>query len=250
MKKIKDINYGLFNHPQQTLDIYLPEADEFPVFIYFHGGGLENGDKCGIQGMGEFLAERNIAFVSCNYRLYPHAIFPEFLRDAAAAVAWIYNNINNYGKATGFFVGGSSAGGYISMMLCFDKKYLAPHNIDPDNLDGFIHDAGQPTSHFNVLREQGIDSRRVIVDETAPIYFVKENPNYTNMLFIVSDNDMENRYEQTVLMLSTIKHFNGDTPQIKYKLMHGEHCQYVSDTHLKDNEFNKIVYEFITSTLA
>ena len=44
---------------------------------------------------------------------------------------------------------------------------------------GFIHDAGQPTSHFNVLKELGKDSKRIIVDETAPMYFVGMDETYS-----------------------------------------------------------------------
>ena len=247
MKTIKDINYGNTNHPDQVLDIHLPDAEEFPVFVYFHGGGIESGDK-EMPELTECLINKGIALVSCNYRMYPTAVYPEFIRDAACAVAWVKNNIENYGKVTKIFVGGSSAGGYLSMMLCFDKKYLSPYGIDPDTIDGFIHDAGQPTCHYNVLRERGLDTRRVIVDESAPVFHITENKNYPPMLFIVSDNDMENRYEQTKLLLSTIRHFNGELPQITLKEMHGTHCQYVHDLEYADHYvFGKIVTDYILS---
>ncbi len=43
MKKILDVCYS--PEHQQLLDIYLPDCESFPVFLYFHGGGLEAGDK-------------------------------------------------------------------------------------------------------------------------------------------------------------------------------------------------------------
>ena len=46
------------------------------------------------------------------------------------------------------------------MMLCFDKKYLGIHGIKPTDIAGFVHDAGQPTAHFNVLKSRRIDSRQ------------------------------------------------------------------------------------------
>ena len=64
------------------------------------------------------------------------------------------------------------------MMLCFDKKYLSLHGIDSDSVKGYIFDAGQVTSHFNVLKEKGKDPRSVIVDKTAPLYYVTQNKNY------------------------------------------------------------------------
>ena len=78
------------------------------------------------------------------------------------------------------------------------------------DISGYVHDSGQPTAHFNVLKEKGMDFRRVIVDETAPLYFVGLEKEYPPMLFIVADQDMENRYEQTVLVLSTMDHFGYD----------------------------------------
>ena len=126
------------------------------------------------------------------------------------------------------------------MMLCFDNKYLAPYKIPDDVIKGYIHDAGQPTTHFNVLRERGADPRRLIVDEAAPLFHIGKAPGYPPMMFIVSDNDMKNRYEQTQLVLSTLKHFEYDESKIYYQLMHGDHCHY-SQTEA----FGKIVCDFV-----
>ncbi len=246
MKFYKNILYSDIGNPNQVLDVYLPENEEFDVFVYFHGGGLESGRKEVPFLNG--LVEKGIAVVSANYRMYPSSVFPEFVRDAAAAVAWTFKHINEYGKCKKIFVGGSSAGGYLSMMLCFNKAYLAPYHIKPTQIAGFIHDAGQPTSHYNVLRERGIDSRRVIVDETAPLYYIGLEPEYAPMLFIVSDNDIENRYEQTMLVLSTMKHFQYDMSKVEFKLMHGSHCQYLITQDQEGNyPFTALVYDYITS---
>ncbi len=240
MRVINDVCYSKSGHPQQYLDIYLPERESFKVVIYIHGGGLLEGDKSTKNIVGEYLAKKGIAFVSVNYRLYPQAVYPEFIRDAAEAVAWVYNNISEYGYCEGLYIGGSSAGGYISMMLCFNKIYLSPYDIPENMIKGYIHDAGQPTAHFNVLEERGIDSRKVIIDETAPLFYVGDADYYPPMIVIVSDNDMENRYEQTQLLLSTLRHFGYDEKKIFYKLMHGEHCYYS-----KTEELGEIIYEFI-----
>lgn len=245
MRLIGDICYGKAGHPEQYLDIYLPDKDSFKVFVYMHGGGIERGDKCSAEIVGKYVAEQGIAFVSVNYRMYPQAVFPQFICDAAEAVRWVYDNIGEYGNCEGIYIGGSSAGGYLSMMLCFDNKYLAPYNIPEDVIKGYIHDAGQPTTHFNVLRERGIDSRRVIIDEAAPMFYVGKAAGYPPMMFIVSDNDKKNRYEQTQLMLSTLKHFEYDEKKIYYRLMHGTHCHYS-----RTIEFGKMICEFIKNVQA
>lgn len=246
MKLIRDISYCTDGHPSKKLDLYLPEGGDFPTFVYFHGGGLQGGDKAQ-DALGEYLTSRGIALATANYRVYPTARYPEFIMDAACAVVFVKGHISEYGGNDRIYVGGSSAGGYLSMMLCFDKRYLAPYGIDPDTLAGFVHDAGQPTKHFNVLRECGEDTRRIVVDETAPLYHIGKSPSYAPMLFIVSDNDMENRYEQTMLMLSTLKHFGYSGDKIRSKVMHGSHCAYVS-LPLDENGshvFGKLIADFI-----
>ena len=250
MRTYRDICYTQTGHPSQVLDLYLPEQESFPVFVYFHGGGLENGDKLGSAGVPQFiqaLVAQGVAVASANYRMYPEAVFPEYLRDAACAVAWVRRNIGDYGTCTGLYVGGSSAGGYITQMLCFDKKYLAPHFIDADNIDGYVMDAGQPTAHFNILREKGIDSRRVVVDETAPLYHVCENPNYAPMLILVSDDDMPSRYEQTMLLFSTLKDMNGPSEKFSLRVIENStHCSYLSkDTPVENNLFARLISSFI-----
>ena len=242
MRKVENIKYSKFD--ECVLDIYLPDEDSFSVFVYFHGGGLEAEDKSMADPIAKVLTQHKIAVVSANYRMYPTASYPDFLRDGAAAVAWTREHISEYGECNKIFVGGSSAGGYISMMLCFDKKYLMTYGISPMDIDGFIHDAGQPTCHFNILRERGMDPRRVIIDESAMIYHIGTEPKYPPMLFVVSDNDMENRYEQVMLAVSAIKSFGYDEPDLI--VMHGEHCAYVVEIDEKEEcRFGYMVLEYI-----
>ena len=243
MKDVLDIEYktGLY------IDLFLPETESFDIFVYFHGGGLCAGDRKGkeVGLLAKTLADKGIATASVEYRMYPNAKFPDFIEDCADAVAWIKNNINDYCDCKRVFVGGSSAGGYISMMLCFDSRYLYRRGLTPLDIDGYVHDAGQPTSHFNVLKELGKDSRRLIVDETAPMYFVGTANEYAPMLFIVADNDMFGRYEQTMLMISGMKHF-GHEDKISLKVMNGKHCSYnFTVDENGENDLAKIVAEFI-----
>lgn len=241
MKSHLDIDYVGNGLKSQSLDIHLPEKESFPVFLYFHGGGIEKGDKRSGGEFIKYLVNNGVCVVSANYRMYPENSYPDFLQDAAAATAWVFKNIENYGRREGIFVGGSSAGGYISMMLCFDKSYLGAHGIFPTDISGFVHDAGQPTAHFNVLKYKGIDPRRVIIDDTAPLYHIGTDKEYSRMLFIVSDNDMKNRYEQTMLTLSTLKHF-GHEAKTSLKVMNGTHCAYVNT-----EVFGQIIFNFINS---
>ena len=241
MTSIYDLEYK----ENLYIDLHLPKGDSFDLFVYFHGGGLCGGDRKGVEVFAKTLAKRNIATASVEYRMYPEAKFPDFIEDGAAAIRWLKDNISTFGSCGRIFVGGSSAGGYISMMLCFDDRYLNAVGIKPTDIFGYIHDAGQPTAHFNVLNERGIDGRRLIVDESAPMYFVGTRDSYSPMVFVVSDDDMFGRYEQTMLMVNVLKHF-GHSENVYLDVQHGKHCEYVYKTDEGgDGILGNIVLSFI-----
>ncbi len=238
-------------NPERALDIYLPNTDNFDTFIYFHGGGFVTGDKenAFAPPLAKYFTENGIAFVSANYRMYPSASYPDYVKDAALAVSYIKKNIKDFGGSGRIFVGGTSAGGYLSQMLCFDKKWLGFYDIKPCDIAGFVHDAGQPTTHFNVLKERGFNRNRVVVDEAAPLYHVGEAESYPPMLFILADNDMKNRAEQTELLLSTMKHFDYDMSKVEKIVIpnstHSSYCCKVDDNG--ESCLAKIITKFIKS---
>lgn len=243
MKTIENIVYGNLESAHK-LDLYLPDCQASSMFVYFHGGGLERGDKGSKRAFAQYLAARGICVASANYRMYPNAEYPDFIYDAAKAVAWAHKYMKDELGCDKLYVGGSSAGGYLTMMLCFDKRYLESVMLDNSAIAGYFHDAGQPTAHFNVLKNSNIDPRRVIVDETAPLYYVGLADEYPPMRFVVSDNDMKNRYEQTMLMMSTLSHFGYQ----KYDctVMSGGHCEYCGKIDENgESVFGHMIYDFI-----
>ena len=217
-------HYDLSYSDNLHLDLFLPETESFDLFIYFHGGGLSACSHKNYEPTGLAFEKINMAFASVEYRLYPNAKFPDFIEDAAKSVKWLKDNISTYGKCNRIFVGGSSAGGYLSMMLCFDKKYLNAVGLNSTDITGYIHDSGQPTTHFNVLKEYGYDYRRVIVDEKSPMYFVGMEEKYSPMLFLVATNDMHCRLEQTKMMVKLLEDF-GHKDTVFLEVLEGKHCE-------------------------
>ena len=243
MKTIENISYGNLDSVQK-IDLYLPDGAASSMFVYFHGGGLEHGDKKSADVFAPYLTSRGIAIASANYRMYPDAEYPDFICDAAQAVAWTNEYMRKELGGERLYIGGSSAGGYLSMMLCFDKRYLENVGLDNSKVAGYFHDAGQPTAHFNVLKYADIDPRRIIVDETAPLYYVGLEKEYPPMRFVVSDNDMKNRYEQTMLMLSTLSHFGYQN--FDHIVMHGKHCEYCGKIdNSGESVFGQMIYDFV-----
>ena len=236
----------IYNKHNQKLDVYLPENSINAVLIYFHGGSLEFGSKACANIFAEFLCKNGISVVSADYRMYPFAKFPDFINDSADAVAWVFKNKILFKNCNNIFISGSSAGAYLSMMLCFNTKYLCQAGVNPDYISGYIHDSGQPTSHFNVLKEYGTNSKRLIVDETAPLYFVGIEKQYPLTMFIVSDNDIPGRLEQTQLLVATMKSFGYNESKINYLIMHGTHCEHVEKIDENgETVFGKLILDYI-----
>ncbi len=234
MKKFKDIYYTDKKDIDRALDIYIPDSENaLATLIYIHGGGLGSMTKELSMDNISKLTEKNIAVVSVEYRKITYAPYPLFLKDCAAAIDWILQNMKDYISCDKFFVGGSSAGSYISMMLCFDRKYLGEHGIDSGSLAGYIFDAGQPTTHLNVLSFSGEDSRKIVVDDRAPLYHICENWIFIKdnlippMCILCAENDMAGRYEQTLLMMATLKNYGYPEDKMEFHYMKGyNHCQY------------------------
>ena len=89
------------------LDIYYPEdTTGCPVVVWFHGGGLTQGNK----SFPWKLKEKGMVLVAVNYRLLPKVEINECLDDAAAAVAWVFREIGKYGgDKRKIFVSGHSS---------------------------------------------------------------------------------------------------------------------------------------------
>lgn len=245
MKIIKDIAYDRFDACK--LDLYLPEGNEFPLLVFFHGGGLECGDKSDDIHVFQYLVDHGVAVATANYRMYPDAKYPEFIEDAASAVNWVFSNVENYGNCKKIYIVGSSAGAYLSMMLCFDKKYLGKYGIDPNDIAGYIFDAAQPTTHFNILKERGMDTRKVIIDDAAPIYHIGDNSIQSPMMMLVAEYDIPNRLEQMCLLYSTLRIFGYDKKKITFRLMEGyQHVEYIHAFNANGNNvFAEIILDFI-----
>jgi acetyl esterase/lipase len=180
------------------LDVYYPaDIKAFATVVWFHGGGLTQGNRSVPEG----LREKGIAVVSVNYRLSPKVKSPAYVEDAAAAVAWTFKNIQRFGGSTNrIFVSGHSAGGYLTSMIGLDKRWLAAHQIDADKIAGLIPYSGHTITHFTIRSERGIPGHQPVVDEMAPLYHVRKDA--PPLLLITGDRELEyfGRYEETAYL--------------------------------------------------
>ena len=204
---LRDIPYGSGAISRQVLDLYLPnERENAPILVFFHGGGFiyPEETKAVYAKFAQQLAEAGVACVCPEYRIYPDCRFPDFIEDAALATAWTKQNMAQYGiRSRRLFLGGHSAGGHQAMLLLFDERYLKAVDMEPSELAGGVFLSGQPTTHFSVLQEKGLDPRLTIIDEAAPMYHVR--PLEVPLLITVAEDEIENRILQTELLLASLK---------------------------------------------
>lgn len=206
MKIINDLPYTDTRDRRNAYDLYLPDGGSDVLLIYFYGGSLKKGSK-EKRKFPLYAAQKGLAVAVPDYRLMPEVMYPDFICDAADAVTAI---IGRHGSGFGkIFVGGHSAGAYLSMMLCFDRRYLAVRGVPHGCVRGWYFISGQPTKHFSVLEADGDDPRHIVVDETSPLWYVGENE--PPVLILTSDRDMPNRREQNILLRGTLEAFgNGE----------------------------------------
>lgn len=217
INEYKNISYS--NKPDCVLDIYTVEKSD-KTLIYIHGGGLTGGNKTeGTDLFGELL-KNGISVISIDYTMYPKAKYPEFFEDSAAAIKWIIMHQSEYGYAKDYTVFGTSAGAHIAAMLCFDERYLKSAGVELAELSNFVFHSPQPTVHFTVIEQSGVDPRKVIIDSRSPIYYIEEKQ-YPQMFLLVYTQDIPGRYEQCLMFSKTLELYN--IPH-RFEVKEGAHC--------------------------
>ena len=96
--------------------LYVPEAPDGGLLVYFHGGGFVIGDLVTCESVCRFLAAHTGARVlAVGYRMGPEHKFPAAVRDATAALEWAHANAERLGCSPDrIAVGGDSAGGNLA----------------------------------------------------------------------------------------------------------------------------------------
>lgn len=186
-----------------VLDIYYPTSTEnYATIVWFHGGGLTGGNK----EIPDELKNKGVCIIGVNYRLYPKVNAPTYIEDAAAAVSWVFNNINSFGGDSSLiFISGHSAGGYLASMIGLDKSWLHKHDIDANRIAGLIPFSGHTITHFTVREERGIPGTQPIIDNLAPLFHVRSDA--PPLTLIIGDRELEllGRYEENAYLMRMMK---------------------------------------------
>lgn len=202
------------------VDVYYPaDVKEFPTIVWFHGGGLTAGEK----SIPDQLKNRGYAVVAVNYRLSPKVKVEDCVKDAAAAVAWTFRHIEQYGGSSDkIAVAGHSAGAYLTAMVGLDKQWLKHYDLDANRIVALFPFSGNALCHMVYREERGIRRNQPYVDAFAPMYHAR--PDAPPTIFITGDRNMEmfGRYEEVAFFWRIMKE-NGHTKSYLYELQGYDH---------------------------
>ena len=247
-KQYNDISYTVktdaYSRERLKLDVYYPEeVKDAPVIVWFHGGGLEQGEK----EIPWKLKNKGMVVVGVNYRLLPKVTVRETLDDAAEAVAWVFKNIGKYGGDTKkIVVTGHSAGGYLGMLLCLNKDWLRTYDINSDSVWLYAPFSGQAITHYNVRKMQGIAPLQPTIDEYAPLYWVRSD--CPPLILICGDRELElyGRYDENQYLARMMK-LSGHKQTYLYELDgHGHGGMVEPGFHILETHIRKMLGEEVS----
>ena len=123
---VRDVAYGPAGK-RNTLDIYRRRVGDEPrpVLLQIHGGAWLVGHK-GEQALPllNHMASLGWVCVSINYRLAPKATFPDPIIDVKRAIAWVRENIADWGGDPNYIaVTGGSAGGHLAALAALSPNH-------------------------------------------------------------------------------------------------------------------------------
>lgn len=132
-----------------SLDVYTPDpqVENAPVMVWVHGGGMRVSDKASSKDLGPkpeyFVSKLGYVFVSVNYRLLPEGQYPTNVQDVANALAWVHNNIAEFGgNPDQIFLMGHSAGAALVANVATDESFLKKAGKSFALLKGVIANEG------------------------------------------------------------------------------------------------------------
>ncbi len=147
---VAEVKDGAFTGPGSQIAFrrYRPlgsAAGPLPTLVYYHGGGFVIGNIETHDSTCRRLANRSrCQVISIDYRLSPEHPFPAPIDDGVAAFRHIRDNAASFGAdSTRIAVGGDSAGGAISAVVCQAVRQL-----------------GEPMPAFQMLIYPATDSSR------------------------------------------------------------------------------------------
>lgn len=170
----------------QRLALLVPENPNGTVLAFMHGGRASWGWKECVAFIAQGLNPEGIIFASLGHRLYraePEAAdlppedknhWPAGRDDCMAAIAWLYENVADYGGDPGrIFVGGHSSGGHLAAYLGVMRDWQEGYGLPDDVIRGCLPLSGIYDHSESANPIYGPDEDRVGL---SPLHTIQGTP--------------------------------------------------------------------------
>jgi acetyl esterase/lipase len=192
-KVTHSIHYG--PNEAQIVDVYQPgksQNNKYPVVIWVHGGGWRNGNMQHGKAVDMMTtwAKQGIVVVGVNYRLSPEYMHPAHVQDVAAAINWVYHNIDRFGgDPSRISLLGHSAGAHLVALVATNPTYLGTYGLSPDNvisnvfpIDTASFDLTHPSRFVGNLIKEAFGTDEAVLKQASPIWNVHRGGSYPSFI--------------------------------------------------------------------
>jgi len=196
-----NVPYG--SHPQQKMDIHIPEGNgPYPVLMFIHGGAWHWGDKGDNDNSAQNYCKNGYAVFNINYRLIENSSFfsmDDKLDDIEMALNYVYKNKEEWKLGETLTLSGGSAGGHLSLLYGYGRgkgvvdaviSYSGPTDLlNPEYINNGIRE------HIdNCFPKISQEEREEHYRDYSPLYLVEKDLPATLLIHgtadkIVPDND-------------------------------------------------------------
>lgn len=245
----------------QTLDVYYPTAGgPWPVLMYVHGGGWNEGDKAEGEGW-RFMNERGFLVVSVNYRLaQPGVKFPAMIEDVKCAVRYLRAHAVDYNLDSDHIGAvGASAGGHLVALLGtadeeagWDTGEYAEQSsrvqavVSQSGFSDFtreVYNSIEMAIYYAVGELPGKDTARLAA--ASPITYI--TPDDPPFLIIHGDKDSIAPLEQSQVLYDELQKAGVESTLIVVK--NGPHSLYADDMSPTSEELGANIVAFLEEHL-
>ncbi len=238
--------------PRQRYDVYQaldtagrPLSGPSPVVVFIHGGSWESGSKAAYAWLGQALAQLGILAVIPSYGLMPQTRFPDFVDDAAGAVAHARARLAEWGgDTTRVVLMGHSAGAHIAALLAYDGRYLARQGTSPAVLSGFVGLSGPYDFVFDtklLLRTFSGPAEREY--DALPVHFVTAASPRT--LLVMGNDDRTVNPRNTRSLAATLRAANVPVEELWVPGGHGVTVSAFARINRGDSEIVRRIAAFV-----
>ena len=120
----------------EHLDVFPADQPDAPVLLFIHGGYWHSLSSKEFSFVADGPVSQGVTTVVLNYALCPDVTIDEIVRQSRAAIAWLYQNVADFGgDSSQIYVAGHSAGGHLTAML-LTTDWMDTYGISADVIKG------------------------------------------------------------------------------------------------------------------